>query len=57
MIRPEDVPTSYTSRPTLSDLIARLAALPRPDAIESGDVEPLPERIGEVSRPNSQEFC
>ncbi len=46
VIRSGDVLTIYPSGPTLADMIARLAALPRPETIESRDVESLPERPG-----------
>jgi len=46
IIRSGDVLTIYPSRSTLADLIARLAALPRPETIESRDIDPLPERPG-----------
>ncbi len=46
IVRSGDVLTIYPSRPSLADLMARLAALPRPAAVEARDVEPLPERPG-----------
>ncbi len=44
LIRSGDVLTIFPARPPISELVARLAALPRPDAVETRDEEPLPER-------------
>jgi antitoxin VapB len=46
IVRSGDVLTIYPSRPPIGDLVARLAALPRPDAVEIRDDEELPERAG-----------
>ncbi len=46
IIRSGEVLTIYPRRPSLADLIARLAELPRPAAVETRDVEPLAERPG-----------
>ncbi len=46
IVRSGDVLTIYPSRPTVADLLARLAELPRPAAIEARDAEPLAERVG-----------
>jgi virulence-associated protein VagC len=45
-VRSGDVLTIYPARPPISDLVARLAALPRPDAVEVREDEELPERPG-----------
>jgi antitoxin VapB len=46
MVRSGDVLTIYPARPSLGELVGRLAALPRPEAIEVRDDEPLAERTG-----------
>jgi antitoxin VapB len=46
IIRSGDVLTIYPSRPSVSDLVDRLNALPAPSDIEVRDVEDLPEREG-----------
>ena len=46
IVRSGDVLTIYPTRPPIGDLIATLAALPRPDAIEVREDEELPERAG-----------
>ncbi|MDB5431612.1 MAG: VapB family protein [Caulobacter sp.] len=46
IVRSGDVLTIYPSKPPISHLISRLAALPMPDAIEVRDEEALPERPG-----------
>ena len=46
MVRSGDVLTIFPARPSVADLVSRLAALPRPRAIEVRDEEPLPERPG-----------
>ena len=46
MVRSGDVLTIFPARPSVSDLVGRLAALPRPDTIETRDDELLPERPG-----------
>jgi antitoxin VapB len=44
IVRSGDVLTIYPCRRSLADMIACLAELPRPTAVEARDVEPLPER-------------
>ena len=46
IVRSGDVLTIYPARPPIGDLVARLAALRRPDAIEVREEEELPERPG-----------
>jgi antitoxin VapB len=46
IIRSGDVLTIYPARPSLKDMAARLAALPRPSTIEIRDTEDIPERPG-----------
>jgi len=46
IVRSGDVLTIYPTRPPISELVARLAALPAPDTIELRENEPLPERPG-----------
>ena len=46
IVRTGDVLTIYPARPTVADMLARLAELPRPEAVEVRDEEPLPERPG-----------
>jgi antitoxin VapB len=44
LVRSGDVLTVYPARGSVSGLVDRLAALPRPASIETRDEEPLPER-------------
>lgn len=44
LVRSGDVLTIYPARVSVGDLVSRLAALPRPAAIEARDEEPPPER-------------
>jgi antitoxin VapB len=46
VVRSGDVLTIYPARPSLRDMAARLALLPRPDDIEVRDTEEIPERPG-----------
>lgn len=46
IVRSGDVLTIYPAKPPVKELIARLQSLPRPNAIEVRDEEPLPERPG-----------
>jgi antitoxin VapB len=46
IIRSGDVLTIFPARPPISELVSRLAALPKPDRIELRDEELLPERPG-----------
>ena len=46
IIRSGDVLTIYPTRPSVSDLVKKLASLPRPTDIEERDVELIPERPG-----------
>jgi antitoxin VapB len=46
LIRSGDVLTIFPAKPPIGELIARLAALPRPGAVEVRDEEPFPERPG-----------
>lgn len=46
IVRTGDVLTIYPKRPSVAEMLARLAELPRPDSVETRDVEPLPERPG-----------
>ncbi|AYV46584.1 AbrB/MazE/SpoVT family DNA-binding domain-containing protein [Caulobacter flavus] len=46
LVRAGDVLTIYPSRGTVQDLVARLADLPKPSAVEVRDDEDLPERPG-----------
>jgi antitoxin VapB len=46
IVRSGDVLTIFPSRPSVSDLVARLAELPRPDSVEFRDVDAIPERHG-----------
>lgn len=46
LVRSGDVLTIYPSKGSVADLVARLAALPRPSSIETRDDELLPERPG-----------
>jgi hypothetical protein len=43
---PGDVLASFPVRPSIGDMIERLAALPKPGTVEARDEEPLPERPG-----------
>lgn len=46
MVRSGDVLTVYPSGLTLTDMAARLRALPSPHAVEERDVGELPDRPG-----------
>ncbi len=46
LVRSGDVITMYPAGMTIPAMLERLAALPRPRAIECRDDEPLPERTG-----------
>ena len=46
LVRSGDVLTLYPARPSVSDMVERLTALPRPTDVEVRDEEPLPERPG-----------
>lgn len=46
IIRSGDVLTIFPSRPSVSDLVDRLNALPAPSDVEVRDVEDLPEPEG-----------
>lgn len=46
LVRSGDVLTIYPARTSVSDLLGRLAALPRPASVEVRDEESLPERPG-----------
>jgi antitoxin VapB len=46
IVRSGDVLTIYPKRLSVADMLARLAELPPPGAIEVRDVAPLPERRG-----------
>jgi antitoxin VapB len=46
IVRSGDVLTIYPSRPTLGDLVKRLADLPKPAQVEVRDEEALPEPPG-----------
>ena len=46
LVRSGDVITMYPAGMTIPAMLERLAALPRPRAIELRDDEPLPERAG-----------
>lgn len=46
LVRSGDVLTIYPARGTIQDLVARLAELPKPSAVEVRDDEDLPERPG-----------
>jgi antitoxin VapB len=46
IVRSGEVLTIYPAKPSVSDLIAKLAELPRPASVEARDEEPLPERPG-----------
>ena len=46
IVRSGDVLTIFPRRPPFSELIKRLAKLPKPHDVERRDVEDLPERSG-----------
>ena len=46
IVRSGDVLTLYPATTSIPEMIARLAALPRPPSIEERDDEELPERAG-----------
>ena len=46
LVRSGDVLTIYPARPPIDVLLARLAELPTPCAVEIRDTESLPERPG-----------
>ncbi len=46
IVRSGDVLTIYPRRPSIGDLVKRLAELPRPAEIEARDVEVIPEPDG-----------
>ena len=46
VVRSGDVLTVYPTKPPVSDLVAKLARLAKPPAIERRDEEPLPEPPG-----------
>ncbi len=46
IVRSGEVVTIYPTRVPIQDMIERLAALPKPSAIETRDEEPPPERPG-----------
>ena len=46
LVRSGVVLTIYPARGSVQDLVARLAALPKPGAVEVRDDEDLPERSG-----------
>jgi antitoxin VapB len=46
IVRSGDVLTIYPTRPTVADMLARLAELPQPEAVEVRDEETPPERPG-----------
>lgn len=46
IVRSGDVLTLYPAVTSIPEMIARLAALPAPPAIEQRDAEELPERAG-----------
>ncbi|HEY3889590.1 MAG TPA: AbrB/MazE/SpoVT family DNA-binding domain-containing protein [Caulobacteraceae bacterium] len=46
IVRSGDVLTIFPSRPSVKDLVARLAELPRPAEVEVRDTDPIPERRG-----------
>jgi antitoxin VapB len=46
IVRSGEVLTIYPTRPSVADLVAQLAKLPRPKNVERRDVEPIPERRG-----------
>ena len=46
IVRSGDVLTIYPSRPSLGELVRRLADLPKPTRTEIRDQDPLPEPAG-----------
>jgi antitoxin VapB len=46
IVKSGDVMTIYPTRPPISEMFERLAALPKPSTVEVRDDEPLPERPG-----------
>jgi len=46
IVRSGDVLTLYPAKASVADMVRRLAELPAPPAIETRDVEDLPERRG-----------
>jgi antitoxin VapB len=46
IVRSGDVMTIYPAAATIPEMIARLAALPAPPAVERRDEDELPERAG-----------
>jgi len=46
IVRSGDVLTIYPTKGSMADLVRRLEALPKPDGIETRDVEEIPERGG-----------
>ena len=46
IVRSGDVLTIFPAKPPISELVKRLADLPRPETIETRDIEPLPEAPG-----------
>lgn len=46
IVRSGEVLTIYPAKPPISELVARLAELPKPSSVEVRDEEPLPERRG-----------
>ena len=46
IVRSGDVLTIFPSRPSVKELIVRLAELPSPGEVEVRDTDPLPERSG-----------
>jgi antitoxin VapB len=46
IVKSGDVVTIYPTRPPISEMFERLAALPKPAGVEVRDEEPLPERPG-----------
>lgn len=46
IVRSGEVMTIYPANANLTDMAARLGALPKPPSVESRDTEDLPERPG-----------
>lgn len=46
IVRSGDVLTIFPKKPPISDLVARLAELPKPNEVEVRDEEPIPEPEG-----------
>ncbi|MCH9828139.1 MAG: AbrB/MazE/SpoVT family DNA-binding domain-containing protein [Gammaproteobacteria bacterium] len=46
IVRSGDVLTIYPAKPSVTEMLARLAALPKPSSVEVRDEEPIPERQG-----------